>query len=96
MVSNAIKFTPPGGSIRVQVAAEPGAVHFRVQDRGAGFPEAAKERLFERHWQATPGHGQGLGLGLYIARALVEAHGGRIRAESAPGEGSTFHFTLPR
>jgi signal transduction histidine kinase len=68
---------------------------FSVTDNGPGIPEGLLEAVFERFWQAGQNDQRGLGLGLYIARGIVEAHGGRIWAESRVGEGSTFHFTLP-
>jgi signal transduction histidine kinase len=92
LVGNAIKFTPPHGDIRIAAAATDGAVRLSVSDTGLGISEAQLARVFERYWR---GSGHGAGLGLFIARAIVEAHGGRIWAESAPGAGSAFHFTLP-
>jgi PAS domain S-box-containing protein len=93
LVGNAIKFTPRRGDIRIAAAATDGAVRLSVSDTGPGIPEAQLARVFDRYWR---GSGHGAGLGLFIAKAIVEAHGGRIWVESAPGAGSAFHFTLPR
>ncbi|MFL5542442.1 MAG: ATP-binding protein [Longimicrobiaceae bacterium] len=95
LIGNALKFTPSGGSVRVGAEAEGEAVRFWVTDTGRGIDPEHLPRLFERFWQARRGDAQGLGLGLSIAKAIVDAHGGRIWAESTPGQGSTFSFTLP-
>ncbi|MFW6202049.1 MAG: ATP-binding protein, partial [Gemmatimonadota bacterium] len=94
LIGNAIKFTPEGG--RITVGAEPvdGRVRFRISDTGPGMPPDHLSRLFDPFWQATRRRG-GAGLGLAISRGIVEAHGGRIRAESAPGGGTTISFTIP-
>lgn len=95
LVGNAIKFTPIGGHIAI--AAEPvdGHVRFSVADTGPGVPADKVDTIFERFEQSSRGHRRSLGLGLYIARCIVEAHRGRIWLESRPGHGSTFYFTLP-
>jgi signal transduction histidine kinase len=92
LVGNAVKFTPQHGDIRITAVATDGAVRVSVSDTGPGIPQAQLARVFDRYWR---GSGQGAGLGLFIARGIVEAHGGRIWVESAPGAGSAFHFTLP-
>jgi two-component system, sensor histidine kinase and response regulator len=92
LIGNAVKFTPEGGRVTVRAEAEPGAVGFTVEDTGVGIPEEALARIFDRFWHS--GEGGGSGLGLAIVKGIVEAHGGRIRAESGPG-GSRFTFTLP-
>jgi signal transduction histidine kinase len=94
LVSNAIKFTPEGGSITVSVRPIDGTVRFAVTDTGSGFPEDLKARIFERFWQESPDR-RGSGLGLYISKGIVEAHGGHIGAESQEGVGTTVWFTLP-
>lgn len=98
LVGNALKFTPPGGWIRVCVLPGPEQVRVEVRDSGPGIAAEHMSRLFEKFYQVNPTltreHG-GTGLGLSIAKALVEAHGGRIGVESKPGEGSCFWFTLP-
>ncbi len=95
VVGNAVKFTPQGGRVTLRAAAEEGRVRFSVSDTGPGITPEHLPRLFDRFWQARQGQGKGMGLGLAIARGLVEAHGGRIWAESRLGEGTTFSFTLP-
>lgn len=95
LLSNAIKFTGDGGSISVHVESVGVEVRFSVADTGAGVEPDNLERIFERFWQVTRGDRRGLGLGLFISKCIVEAHGGRIWAESALGRGSTFSFTLP-
>ena len=95
LVGNAIKFTPAGGAVTVTAHAEEATVRFAVQDTGAGIVAAELGHIFDRYWQARRVRGAGAGLGLYIAKGIVEAHGGRIWAESAVGVGTTFHFTLP-
>jgi PAS domain S-box-containing protein len=95
LVGNAVKFTPQAG--RVELGAERAVqwVRFWVRDSGPGIEREHLPRLFDRFWQARRGNRTGAGLGLAIAKSIVEAHGGQIWAESEPGEGSTFHFTLP-
>jgi PAS domain S-box-containing protein len=96
LIANAIKFSAPDGSIRIAAVAEPsGEVCFSVQDTGPGIAEADLQSIFDFYWQAQKGRGRGAGLGLAIARAIVEAHGGRIWAESERGRGSSFFFTVP-
>ena len=95
LLGNALKFTPPGGEVSLGARVEGTAVCFFVHDTGPGIPREALEHLFERLWLAHRGDRRGAGLGLYIAKGLVEAHGGRIWVESEPGRGSTFFFTLP-
>jgi signal transduction histidine kinase len=100
LVGNAVKFSPPGGRVRLsaQEDAAAGTVRLTVRDSGRGIEAADLERIFEPFEQANAGdrlarHGSGLGLA--ISRAIVVRHGGRIWAESTPGVGSAFHFTLP-
>jgi len=95
LLSNAIKFTQAGGRIALRVEPVGQNVRFSVKDTGSGIPSHQLETVFERFWQARGEERRGLGLGLYISKGIVEAHGGRIWAESQPGEGSTFVFTLP-
>lgn len=97
LVSNALHATPAGGAIEVAVEPGPGDwVRFRVSDTGAGMPREELDRVFDRFFQGSAARRSGIGLGLTIARGIVEAHGGRIWAESSTGQGSTFSFTLPR
>jgi signal transduction histidine kinase len=95
LIGNAVKFTEPGG--RVTVSAKPvrDEVELRVQDTGPGIPAEAIPHLFERFWQGDSGDRRGIGLGLAIAKGIVEAHGGRINVESEVGSGTSFTFTLP-
>ena len=95
LVGNSIKFTEPGGSVSVGVEREGGQIRFFVGDTGTGIPAGMLESIFERFWQVGKNDQRGLGLGLYISRCIVEAHGGRIWAESEEGKGSRFFFTLP-
>jgi two-component system, chemotaxis family, sensor kinase Cph1 len=95
VIGNAIKFTPEQGRIEVAARRTNGFAEFSVRDTGAGISEEQLPHLFERYWQAHEGHAEGSGLGLYIARGIVEAHGGEIWATSVPGEGSSFLFTIP-
>jgi signal transduction histidine kinase len=95
IVGNAIKFTPAGGEIRVSADELPDAVVVRVSDTGPGIPVEHLVHVFDRYWQLTRRH-RGAGLGLPIAKAIIEAHAGRIWVESSEGKGATFHFTLPR
>ncbi len=96
LISNSVKFTPAGGHVRV--TAEPIGDHlqFAVTDSGTGIPAHLLERIFERFWQVREHDSRGMGLGLYISRCIVLAHGGRIWAESKLAEYSTIYFTLPR
>jgi signal transduction histidine kinase len=95
LLSNAIKFTGDGGSISTHVESLGSEVRFSVTDTGAGVEPKDLASIFERFWQVEEGDRRGLGLGLFISKCIVEAHGGRIWAESALGRGSTFYFTLP-
>ncbi len=95
LISNSIKFTGPGGNIAVRAEREGDELRFCVSDTGAGIPEDSLEAIFERFWQVGRNDRRGLGLGLYISRCIVEAHGGRIWAESTRGEGTTVCFRIP-
>jgi len=96
LIHNALKFTPAGGRISVDGRATEDAVEIRVRDTGPGLSPDEIAVIFERFRQVEKRGRRALGLGLYISRSIVESHGGRIRAESTPGEGSTFRFTLLR
>lgn len=96
LVGNAIKFHRPGGRIWLTARARGAEVVVTVRDNGPGIPTACLGRIFERFFKA-PGTGAGgTGLGLNIARLIIERHGGRIWADSVPGRGAAFHFALPR
>ena len=94
LVGNAVKFTPAGGLITIRAEDAPGGVRFSVADTGVGMTPDQLSKLFGQFWQANPADRRGIGLGLSIAKGIVEAHGGRIWVESTPGAGTTFHFTL--
>jgi two-component system, NtrC family, sensor histidine kinase KinB len=95
LVNNAVRHTPRGGSVCVAVAPEGGFARFTVSDTGSGIPPDYLPRIFERFVQVPGATTGGAGLGLAIARKIVEAHGGRMWAESEPGNGARFHFTVP-
>jgi two-component system sensor histidine kinase BaeS len=97
LVSNAIKYTPAGGLVRVEAGSAGEQVWIRVRDTGPGMAAEEQERVFEPFYRARPARQapQGMGLGLTIARDLVVAHGGRLEIESAPGAGSAFTIRLP-
>ena len=93
LLTNAIRHTPSGGSVRVVVEPDPGGVAFTVADTGPGIDARDLPHVFDRFVKSADSGGAGLGLA--IARSLVEAHGGRIAAESAPGQGTTMRFVVP-
>jgi signal transduction histidine kinase len=94
LIGNAIKFTPPGGRIAIRAEPVGGQIRFAVSDTGSGIPAAHLSQVFGRFWQADASDRRGIGLGLAIAKGIVEAHGGRIWVESEVGRGTTFYFTL--
>jgi signal transduction histidine kinase len=98
LIGNAIKFTPAGGTITVRVSSLPQELRVEVRDSGIGIPADQLSRVFERFFQVdstTTRERNGVGLGLAISKAIVEAHGGRIGCYSQEGRGSTFWFSLP-
>ena len=95
LIGNAIKFTPENGWVRLHAICDDKQVEFQVMDDGPGIPTDSVPHLFDSFWQARLSDRRGVGLGLTIAKGIVEAHGGRMWVESALGVGSTFHFTLP-
>lgn len=99
LVENAVKFTPPGGTVKVRVAPEGEVVRFSVSDSGKGIPADELPKIFEKFYQVDPNHtGQirGFGLGLYYARQFVQSHGGSIQLDSQPGQGTVATVLLPR
>ena len=99
LVSNALKFTPEGGRVTVRTFVEGDTAVLEVEDTGIGIPAAEQEQLFERFFRSSTATRQaipGTGLGLVIAKAIAEAHGGRISVRSEPGKGSCFRVELPR
>jgi signal transduction histidine kinase len=98
LIGNAIKFSGPGDRITVRLSPGPHSVVVSVADTGIGIPADRIDRIWDRFYQiesAWTRRYAGTGLGLTIARRIVEAHGGEIWAQSVPGQGSTFMFTLP-
>jgi len=96
LVGNAIKFTPGGGTISVTAQRGKGRVIFEVSDTGRGIPKEAQSRIFDKFQQVRPGdRSAGYGLGLAVAKFIVEAHKGEIRVESEVGKGSVFTFWIP-
>ncbi len=98
LVSNAVKYTPAGGEIAVMVCRRSDEIHWVIRDTGIGIPRDAQQRLFEKFFRAdnaVVSATEGTGLGLHLARLIVERHGGRIWCESEEGQGATFAFALP-
>lgn len=95
LLSNAIKFSDSGTTIRMRAMHEGGYVRFTVADRGPGIAPELLSHIFEPYWSAEGQARKGAGLGLFVAKGIVEAHKGRLWVDSALGEGSAFHFTLP-
>ncbi|SEU38941.1 HAMP domain-containing sensor histidine kinase [Stigmatella erecta] len=97
LLSNAIKYSPEGGQVRVALDTTAGEARVAVRDSGVGIPSSERESIFEPFRRSTRNRDTipGVGLGLSVARRIIEAHGGHIAVESTPGVGSTFHFRLP-
>jgi signal transduction histidine kinase len=95
LLGNAIKFAEEDGHVTVRAEQLEGQLRVSVSDSGMGIAEDQLECIFERFWQIQKNDRRGMGLGLFISRCIIESHGGTLWAESRPGEGSTFHFTLP-
>jgi signal transduction histidine kinase len=96
LLSNAIKFSSVNSRITVQATTLGHDLQVAVQDEGPGIPERDLDRVFDSFFQLQDSDDRGLGLGLSISRAIIQAHGGKIWATSRPGAGSTFYFTIPR
>jgi PAS domain S-box-containing protein len=98
LVSNAVKYTPPGGEIAIRMNQSDGLMHWAIRDSGIGIPQSVQHRLFEKFYRAENASAvetEGTGLGLYLVRLIVERLGGRVSCESDEGKGATFEFTLP-
>jgi len=97
LVSNAIKYSPDGGDIVVTMQRRDRLAVVSIRDQGQGIPEEDQERLFERYFRGSAEGGEikGLGLGLYVTRRIIEAHGGSISVSSKPNKGTEFRFILP-
>jgi two-component system phosphate regulon sensor histidine kinase PhoR len=96
LIHNAVKFTKPGGEIAVEAESAIGGVCFAVRDSGVGIPEESLSRIFERFYRVEKSRtGSGTGLGLSISKHIIEAHDGKIWAESDERHGSVFYFMLP-
>ena len=95
LIGNAIKFSSAGRTISIRAAKFEDCVQFSVEDAGPGIPEDQLTRIFHRFWQVPGTAGKGTGLGLFIVKGIVEAHGGKVWAKSKVGVGTTFFFTLP-
>jgi signal transduction histidine kinase len=99
LVSNAIKYSPQGGVIRLCVKLQNDTVLIRISDQGIGIPESSLPHLFSQFYRATnvdPKRISGLGIGLYVVKEIVMRHGGEVVVESVEGQGATFTVTLPR
>jgi signal transduction histidine kinase len=95
LISNAVKFSRAGGRIRVGARTVEGEVLFWVKDEGVGISTEHLPHVFDRYWQGQSGQRRGVGLGLCIVKGIIDAHGGRVWAESVLGGGTTFFFTIP-
>ena len=96
LIHNAVKFTKPGGDISLETESVTGGVRFAVRDSGVGIPAESLTRIFERFYRVDKSRtGSGTGLGLSISKHIIEAHGGKIWAESNEGRGSVFYFVIP-
>ena len=95
LITNALKFTPKGGAISIRGEQAGAELRLSVKDTGSGIPDNMLTAVFERFWQVNKNDQRGLGLGLYISNCIVEAHHGKIWAQSKLGEGTVFHCTIP-
>jgi two-component system sensor histidine kinase KdpD len=96
VLDNALKYSPPGGMIEVAARIRQQALEIEIADQGPGIPEEHLRQIFNKFFRVTRADGtSGTGLGLAISKGIVEAHGGKIRAENRPGGGTKIVFTLP-
>ncbi|WP_434649273.1 ATP-binding protein [Pseudomonas sp. D1-2] len=96
LIGNAIKFTPQKGSVGISAMSVGDEIVFSVRDTGEGIAPEQLPHVFDRYWTTKDGNPNGTGLGLYISKGIVQAHGGKLQAESQPGKGSEFRFTVPK
>ncbi|UVM72941.1 ATP-binding protein [Pseudomonas alvandae] len=96
LIGNAIKFTPQQGRVGVSAMSVGNEIVFSVRDTGEGIAPEQLPHVFDRYWTTKEGNPNGTGLGLYISKGIVQAHGGKLHAESQPGKGSEFRFTVPK
>jgi len=94
LIGNAVQHSPKRGTVLLKVTSSKNQVTFLVQDSGKGIPEQELSHIFERYWQSNTTHRTSAGMGLYITKGIIEAHGGKIWVDSQPGKGSKFFFTL--
>jgi signal transduction histidine kinase len=95
LVVNAVRHTGAGGEVALEASRTGDQVRFEVRDTGEGIPREYLDRIFDRFFRVPGRPSGGVGLGLYLVREVVQAHGGQVGVESVPGIGSTFWFTLP-
>jgi signal transduction histidine kinase len=95
LLGNAVRHTPPGGRVVARIQQTGENSRFEVEDTGEGIPAQYQERIFDRFFQVPGSRPGGVGLGLFISREVVRAHGGEMGVTSEVGKGSTFWFTLP-
>ncbi|MEO7049674.1 MAG: HAMP domain-containing sensor histidine kinase, partial [Ferruginibacter sp.] len=97
LLSNGVKYSPKADKLLVKIEEKPGTVQESVQDFGVGMSAKHLDKIFERYYRVEEhaAHFQGLGIGLYISKNIIERHGGKMWVESEPGKGSKFYFTLP-
>jgi CheY-like chemotaxis protein len=96
LLSNAIKVTPPKGEIYFDLSWNEDEFSFSLTDTGRGLPVGEEEKVFDKYWTGKSSKGSGTGLGLFICRSIIEAHGGNISCRNVPGKGASFTFTIPR
>src|SRR5207253_11292374 len=95
LISNAVRHSATGRTVVVRTQPHHDSVRFEVEDHGESIPAEYRSRIFEKFFRVPGTKGEGIGLGLYLAREIVLAHGGDMGVESEPGKGSRFWFTLP-
>ena len=96
LIGNAVKFTPAGGTVTVALTQSAAAVVFEVTEPGPGIPAEQLPHIFDRYWRARTQRTQGVGLGLSITKAVLDAHGATLTVESSLGHGALFRFSLEK